>query len=244
MAFLSFLKRRAATASAALATAQPAHPTRRDWLRRLGAVVGAGVLAAPAAQAAPRGLGLRRGPNGTQGSEPFVGEIMLFTGNFAPTGWAICAGQLLPISQNTTLFSLLGTYYGGDGRSTFALPNLQGHTPMGVGQGPGLSERYPGEDTGAETITLLQSEMPAHTHGLPVSTSAGTSNTPTGRIPGVATGADAKGNALRLKTYAAPGQAQGSPTTVVGGNQPMNNRPPYLVLNYCIALQGVFPPRP
>src|SRR5580765_6403704 len=97
-------------------------------------------------------------------SDPFVAEIRMFAGNFAPTGWAQCDGQLLPISQNTALFSLLGTFYGGDGKSTFALPNLQGSAPMGQGDGAGLSQRFIGEQGGSEFVTLLQSEMPAHGH--------------------------------------------------------------------------------
>src|SRR5215207_1465370 len=99
-------------------------------------------------------------------SDPFVAEIRMFGGNFAPRGWAQCNGQLLPLSQNTALFSLLGTYYGGDGKSTFALPNLQGSSPIGQGQGAGLSERFIGEAAGAQNVTLLQSEMPAHSHNL------------------------------------------------------------------------------
>src|SRR6187431_2170675 len=99
-------------------------------------------------------------------SDPFVAEIRMFLGNFAPTGWAQCNGQLLPISQNTALFSLLGTFYGGDGKSTFALPDLQGATPINQGQGPGLSERFLGESSGSAFVTLIQSEMPAHNHFL------------------------------------------------------------------------------
>src|SRR5713101_6104362 len=115
-------------------------------------------------------------------ANPFVAEIRMFAGNFAPKGWALCNGQLMPISQNTALFSLLGTTYGGDGKSTFALPNLQGSAPMQQGQGPGLSLRDLGEIGGEQTVTLLQTEMPAHTHGVQASSSAGTVIPPTGAI--------------------------------------------------------------
>src|ERR1700748_1317283 len=106
-------------------------------------------------------------------SDQFVAEIRIFAGNFAPKGWAMCNGQLLPISQNTALFSLLGTTYGGDGKSTFALPNLQGSAPMQQGQGPGLSQRFLGEQAGEQSVTLLQTEMPAHSHGVQAATGVG-----------------------------------------------------------------------
>src|SRR6267378_8378721 len=106
-------------------------------------------------------------------ANPFVAEIRIFAGNFAPTGWALCNGQLMPISQNTALFSLLGTTYGGDGRSNFALPNLQGSAPLQPGQGPGLSQRFLGESSGEQTVTLLQTEMPAHSHGVQAATLGG-----------------------------------------------------------------------
>src|SRR4249919_3080608 len=114
--------------------------------------------------------------------DQFVGEIRIFAGNFAPTGWALCQGQLLPISQNTALFSLLGTYYGGNGQTTFALPNLQDSAPLGAGQGSGLTERVLGETGGTENVTLLQTEMPAHSHGINASTSLGTQTDPSGAV--------------------------------------------------------------
>src|SRR4029077_17680608 len=116
-------------------------------------------------------------------SNPFVAEVRIFTGNFAPKGWALCVGQLLPISQNTALFSLLGTTYGGDGKSNFALPNLQGCAPMQAGQGPGLSLRDLGETGGEQTVTLLQTEMPAHSHNLSATASGGDRNSPAGNAP-------------------------------------------------------------
>src|SRR6266852_8123888 len=116
-------------------------------------------------------------------SNPFLAEIRIFTGNFAPKGWALCDGQLMPISQNTALFSLLGTTYGGDGKSNFALPNLQGSAPMQAGQGPGLSLRDLGETSGEQTVTLLETEMPAHTHTMSTQAAVGDQNNPVGHLP-------------------------------------------------------------
>ena len=170
-------------------------------------------------------------------ADQFVAEIRIFAGNFAPTGWALCQGQLLPISQNTALFSLLGTTYGGDGRSNFALPNLQGCVPMGFGQGPGLSSRVLGEQAGEDAVTLLQSEIPGHTHTALANSGVGDQYGPTGNF----FAGDAGGNNL----YAATANAQMAPGTIApaGGSQPHNNLQPYLVLNYIIALQGIYPPR-
>ncbi|MEP6796246.1 MAG: tail fiber protein [Saprospiraceae bacterium] len=169
--------------------------------------------------------------------DPFVAEIRIFSGNFAPTGWAQCNGQLLPISQNTALFSLLGTYYGGNGQSTFALPNLQGSAPMHHGQGPGLSERFLGEQSGSETITLLTSEMPVHNHPLMSIGDVGDVNTPTGNGMARSTGAAVYNPSGSL--------AQLSPNAlgVNGSSFPHNNLQPLLTLNFIIALQGVYPPR-
>ena len=171
-------------------------------------------------------------------ADPFVAEIRIFGFNFAPKGWAFCDGQLLPLSQNTALFSLLGTTYGGNGKSNFALPDLQGRVPMAPGQGPGLSLRDLGESGGASAVTLLESEIPAHSHTLGASQDRSDELTsPAGRIP--------PGGGVDL--YAASGvNQQMSPNALVpaGGDQPHNNMMPYLGLNFCIALQGVFPPRP
>ena len=174
-------------------------------------------------------------------SNPFVAEIRIFPFNFAPKGWAFCDGQLLPISQNTALFSLLGTTYGGDGKSTFALPNLQGCAPMQPGQGQGLSLRDLGETSGEQAVTLLQSEMPAHTHTVQGSTTVANQLTPVSN-------AWASGQKGFGSFYAASAQAtnvQMSPvgTSIAGGSLPHNNLMPFLTLNFCIALQGVFPPR-
>ena len=170
-------------------------------------------------------------------ADPFVGEIRTFGFNFPPTGWAQCNGQLLPISQNTALFSLLGTNYGGDGRTTFALPNLQGASPMAQGQGPGLSDRYIGELGGAGSVTLIQSEMPAHTHVVSGSGRPANENDPNNFYWGA-------GVANMYNPAANPPQ-QMAPQTLgpAGGSTPHNNMQPYLVLNFCIALQGIFPPR-
>jgi len=172
-------------------------------------------------------------------TDQFVAEIRIFPFNFAPTGWALCNGQLLPISQNTALFSLLGTMYGGDGQSTFALPNFQGSTPLHQGQGPGLSVYVQGESGGEEIVTLIETELPSHTHQAmgalgngPTSPAGNTWGAGSGRTP-------------------PPTYVDGSPNVTMagetvagtGGSQPHNNMQPYLTLNFCIALQGIYPPR-
>jgi microcystin-dependent protein len=171
-------------------------------------------------------------------ADPFVAEIRIFGFNFAPRGWALCDGQLLAISQNTALFSLLGTYYGGDGQITFALPNLQGNLPMHPRQGIGLSDHSLGEMSGSETVTLLQTQIPAHTHAFMASNSDSISQGPAGQLMAGGVGG--------VSMYAVPGAVvQLAATTLppAGGSQPHNNLMPYLVLNFCIALQGVYPPR-
>ncbi len=171
-------------------------------------------------------------------SDPFVAEIRMFGFNFAPTGWAQCNGQLLPLSQNTALFSLLGTFYGGDGKSTFALPNLQGSVPVHQGQGSGLSEYFLGQQGGSDFITLLTSEMPIHAHGFEASEEVVNANNP----------ADSFFGAGETR-YAPPANltpvgANSLGITIAGGSLPHNNLMPYLVVNFCIAMQGVFPQRP
>ena len=174
-------------------------------------------------------------------SDKFVAEIRIFTGNFAPTGWAQCNGQLMPISQNTALFSLLGTTYGGDGKSTFALPNLQGSAPMQAGQGPGLSLRDLGEVGGEQTVTLLQTEMPAHTHTAQGSTGSD-QITPVNNA--WASGAKLGGGNLYVpSTPASNVQMNPFGTSIAGGSLPHNNMMPYLGLTFIIALQGIFPAR-
>lgn len=174
-------------------------------------------------------------------SDQFVAEIRIFPFNFPPTGWAFCDGQLLPISQNTALFSLLGTTYGGDGKSTFALPDLQGSAPMQPGQGQGLSLRDLGEQSGVESITLLVSEMPIHTHGLLAAVQdLGDLGAPASNRALARSG---KGSGYKANPSA---NAIMAPQTIApaGGGLPHNNMQPYLTLNFCIALQGVFPQRP
>jgi microcystin-dependent protein len=174
-------------------------------------------------------------------SDPFVAEIRMFGFNFAPTGWAFCNGQLMPISQNTALFSLLGTMYGGNGQSNFALPNLEGCAPLQVGQGPGLSDRVQGETGGEPSVTLLQTEMPSHSQELACSTATGTSANPANDVwaPGKV-GRQAVN--LYAPTAGTP-QVMPSALQVAGSSLPHNNMPPFLVVNFCIAMQGIFPPR-
>jgi microcystin-dependent protein len=168
----------------------------------------------------------------------FVAEIRMFAGSFAPTGWAFCDGQLLPISQNTALFSLIGTTYGGNGVSTFGLPDLRGRTPIHPGQGPGLGLYGLGDQGGVETATISPSEMPAHSHTLQASPMNGSADDPAGRLP--------------ARTPAAIPAYGGNPNVDLaanavqnsGGNQPHNNMQPYLAVTYIIALQGIFPQRP
>ena len=176
-------------------------------------------------------------------ADPFVAEIRIFPFNFPPKGWAFCAGQLLPISQNTALFSLLGTTYGGDGKSTFALPDLQGNFPMHPGQGPGLSLHDLGEMSGTQFVTLLQSEMPAHQHGVGrAANAAADSALPTNSVWAMA-GAG-RGAAAAYIAGPPTGKVNQNSLAPAGGGLPHNNMQPYLTLNFCIALQGVFPARP
>jgi microcystin-dependent protein len=220
---------------------------RRSWLKRLGAALGLGLVAGPA-------LAGTRGTQRTNGEEPFLGEIMLFAGTFAPRGYALCNGQLLSITQNTALFSLLGTTYGGDGRTTFALPDLRGRFPLGAGQGPGnLSPYNLGQPGGSETITLSTAQLPAHTHsvgGIPATTAAATSSSPAGNVLAVANGRTTTSEEnLTLNTYAPAGTSpattlgSGGTTGSTGNGQPISNLSPYLALNFCIAVQGIYPSR-
>lgn len=178
-------------------------------------------------------------------ADPFVAEIRIFPFNFAPTGWATCDGQLLPLSQNTALFSLLGTTYGGDGKSNFALPNIQGRAPMHIGgaqPGPGLSFYSLGQMGGEDFVTLLQSQMPAHSHNPKcVSGASGDATTPVGNI--WAQAGFGRGGIALYHEANSNGQMFNQAVTPNGGDQPHNNLPPYLVLNFCIAMQGVYPPR-
>jgi microcystin-dependent protein len=179
-------------------------------------------------------------------SNPFLAEIRIFPFNFPPKGWAFCDGQILPLSQNTALFSLLGTTYGGDGKSNFALPNLQGRSPMFYEQGPGLSLHDIGETGGSTSVTLLQTEMPSHNHALQANVGTATSASPANAVYMKGHYDDGQGHrgVVDLYTTIAPTTALNpAALTLTGGNQPHNNMQPYLTLNFCIALQGVFPPR-
>jgi microcystin-dependent protein len=171
-------------------------------------------------------------------SEPFTAEIRIFAGNFAPRGWAFCNGQLLPVAQNTALFSLIGTTYGGDGRTTTALPNLQGRAPMHPGRGPGLTDRRLGQRGGVETVTVSEAQMPTHNHSVmaspnPGSVFAPSNTTALARAVGGAAYKDASPNASF---------AEGSLLST-GGSQPHNNLQPFMAINYIIALVGLYPSR-
>lgn len=173
-------------------------------------------------------------------ADPFVAEIRVFPFNFPPTGWAFCNGQLLPLSQNTALFSLLGTTYGGDGKSTFALPDLEGSVPIHPGQSTTGTQYFLGEMSGTETVSLLQSEIPLHTHQLMASSGdPAESNDPTSNVL-------ARSNINVYSTTLTPLVQMAAPQALApaGGGLPHNNMMPYLTLNFCIAMQGVFPQRP
>src|SRR5437868_3882764 len=178
-------------------------------------------------------------------SSPFVAEIRIFAGNFAPTGWAFCAGQLMPISQNTALFSLLGTTYGGDGKVTFALPDMQGNAAMQPGQGQGLSLRDLGEMSGTQNVTLLTSEMPVHTHTFSGSSTVATTAVPTNNVPAKINYSTGTQSGQGVAYSPNNPNVQFAPQELApgGGSLPHDNMQPYLTLNFCIALQGVFPPR-
>lgn len=168
-------------------------------------------------------------------TEPYIGTIMLFAGNFAPLGWAQCDGQLLPISQYEALFSLIGTTYGGDGQTTFALPDLRSRVPLHQGTGPGLSSYVMGEYGGAESVTLMSSQMAAHVHPALGNSGAGTQNNPASSVWA--------GSSLNIYGPGASADATMSPTaiTISGGGQPHDNMLPYTVFNFCIALEGIYP---
>ena len=181
-------------------------------------------------------------------TQPFLGQVQLFGFNFAPSGWALCQGQLLPIAQYTALFSILGINYGGDGRVTFGLPNLQGNVVVGVGLGPGLSLYETGQFGGSTSVTLLNNEMAAHSHGFMATSASGSTATASGGQLAVGQLGSSKGSSTTAKVYS---PNAGSATTGLapqsirpaGGSQPHNNMQPFLVLNYCIALVGNFPAR-
>ncbi len=167
-------------------------------------------------------------------SQSYVGEVRMFAGNFAPAGWLFCEGQLLPISQYSTLYSLLGTTYGGDGQSTFALPDIRGRVPLHAGTESWTSYTL-GQSGGVESVTLTNPQVPVHTHGLPVSSATASSRAAVGGVPASAPGEP-------LWSTAVVSEAM-SPTTFAGGSQPHDNMQPYLGIHFIISLYGVFPPR-
>ncbi|SFU20889.1 Microcystin-dependent protein [Algoriphagus locisalis] len=178
--------------------------------------------------------------------DEYIGIVKMFAGTFAPRGWAFCNGQLLAISSNSALFSILGTTYGGDGRTTFALPNLMGRVPLGTGQGPGLSSHRLGDMAGQENVTLNQTEIPQHTHSLQASSGVGSVNTATNNFPaGGQIQIDRSSPVYPTNCYATSGGTAMNPQAigVAGGSQPHSNMQPYLAMNYIICLQGIFPPR-
>jgi microcystin-dependent protein len=208
--------------------AAPREIPRRDFIGRIAVFLAGTAL-----------LGrVRRSEASTQSIEPYLGEIMLISCSFAPKGWALCNGQLLPISQYQALFSLLGTTYGGNGATNFALPDLRGRVPIHAGTGPGLSTHALGEKSGEENHTLSVGEMPAHAHVLRGSSAAGISASPSGMFPAR--------SAAQIPRYGATPDAALAATAIssVGGNQAHSNLQPSLALNYVIALQGVYPPHP
>ena len=204
---------------------------RRNFLARIAAFVAGGALLGRAAKAADTT------PVRTRDGDPFVGEIALVPYNFEPTGWAFCNGQLLSIASNTALFSLLGTQFGGNGQTTFALPDLRGRVPIHMGQGPGLTLRSIGEIGGEEGHTLIATEMPAHTHQAQGSSAIGTSDSPVGGVPAR--------SAAGTPEYAAAANASLAAAAIgqAGGNQSHNNMPPFLGMTYIISLFGIFPSR-
>jgi len=174
--------------------------------------------------------------------DPFLGEIKIFAGTFAPSGWAFCNGQILSIPQNTALFSLLGTTYGGDGKTTFGLPNLQGRAPLDAGQGPGLANRPLGSSGGQAAVTLTSNQMPAHTHTAAGYNASGDQNSPVGNVWAISR----SGKSPQSMYSTNPGsgaQMNANILAPAGGNQPHNNMPPYLALNFIIALVGIYPTR-
>lgn len=220
--------------------------SRRGFLEKaVATLAGGGVLASlfghSQAQAAPAPAPDARAQT-PMVSNPFIATVILFAGTFAPRGWAFCQGQLLPISQNTALFSLIGTTYGGDGRSSFGLPDLRGRAPIGVGQGPGLSSYREGQRGGTETTTLNVTQMPTHSHtaSLPVSSAEGNATTPNGNA--LSAQPDARGTVPAYTNGSTDGSMTVSNGTA-GNNQAHDNRPPYLAMHYIIALQGIYPSR-
>jgi microcystin-dependent protein len=177
-------------------------------------------------------------------SSPFIGQIMIFAGNFAPVGWALCDGRLLPISDNTALFDVIGTTYGGDGTATFALPDLRGRVPLGRGAGPGLSSYQLGQKVGAESVALTPAQMPSHAHVVNAVNGPGNANIPASNTLLSGVGGQAASGQYQTPAYAPPGQTTplaGNTVASTGGGQPHQNLQPFLVFNFCIALSSANP---
>ncbi len=172
-------------------------------------------------------------------AEPFLAEVVIFAGNFAPRQWAFCDGQLLPISSNSAVFSLVGTIYGGDGRTTFALPDLRGRAPIGPRSGPGLSTYREGEKGGVETVTLNVTQIPSHNHTINADKALGTSTNPANNFMAIDSGTDK----IYSPSVTAPTTMNAGAVGNTGGNQSHENRQPYLAINYIFAIQGIFPSR-
>jgi microcystin-dependent protein len=205
----------------------PAPQERRNFLKRLFAFAAGGAFVAAARDAWPA----------TQATNQYLGEIMLVPyPTLVPLGWARCDGQIMPIAQNTALFSLIGTTYGGNGQTTFALPDLRGRAPIHSGQGPGLSNRFAGEAGGSENVTLLTTQLPQHSHLIGASSAVGTSDDPTNRYVA------RNGAGEPMFTSSAPGQTLAAGAVQnTGGSQPHSNMPPYLTMSYLISLNGIYP---
>ena len=212
-----------------MAHASASPTTRRSWLQRLHGWLRP---VAPAPTFAPR-----RSPYSTNGTQPYVGEIAIFCGNFAPAGWAFCDGNCLPISEFDTLFQLIGTTYGGDGEFSFCLPDLRGRAPLHPGGSPGLSNYILAETGGVEEVTLTTQQIPTHNHQLSVSTAPGTTAAPQGGVPADGGNGSAQYTPETASLLKQPAKNMGT----VGGSQPHENMQPYLVVNYIISLYGVFP---
>lgn len=218
--------------------------SRRGWLKKLGALVATGALLGKSRPAAARTSQQAASPLGAGAyGNCFLGEIMLVSFNFAPTGWALCNGQLLPIGQNGALFSLLGTTYGGDGINTFALPDLRSRVPMSFGQGPGLSYQPLGIASGTETVPLTVAQLAPHTHSIPASTALGTTSAAGITTPSVRNYLADNGGGSAQYSPAANTTLAGNALAPAGGNQGHFNIQPVLGMNFVIALDGVYPNR-
>jgi len=220
------------TLQPSLPAAEPAAPTRRSWLKRLGAAVGSALLASPVLARATRS------PLQVQETDPYLGEIMLCVYGFVPKNFMACDGQMLSVNGNQALFALLGTTYGGNGQTTFALPDLRGRVPRGSGNGYTLGQRG-----GTETTTLNLNTLPAHAHGAQASSATASVTSPLGAVPAVPTAANLNGEAVAVLAYGAAATTAATTTAPTGSSAAFNNQAPYNTIQYCIAVNGIFPVR-